>query len=115
MLPTPTTTSWRAPGDLAAYRGFRRAAHRGAEPRPARHPRGPRALPPLLRQLARPARLRRAAGGHRRPHPARQRRRVLNRSRQRAPRARMARLGENEAAGGQVADPRRRHAHTTSV
>ena len=94
------------PGALPQVGG---AAHRGAEPRPARHPRGPRALPPLLRQLARPARLRRAAGGDRRPHPAGQRRRLLHRGGQRAPRARVAGLGRRQAAGGQDPHPRRRH------
>ena len=50
------------------------------------------------------------AGGHRRPDPAGERRRLFDRGRQRAPRARMARLGEGEAAGRQDPDPGRRHA-----
>ena len=47
-----------------------RAARRGAQPRAARHPGGSRPLSRLLRQLARAARRRRAARGHRGPGAA---------------------------------------------
>ena len=72
--------------------------HRGAEPRAAGHPAGPRALPRLLGQLERPALHGRAAQGHRRPRPAGQRRRLLHRGRQPGARARMGGLADDEAA-----------------
>jgi hypothetical protein len=72
--------------------------HRGHSDRS--HP-----LSRLLGQLARPAHHRRAAQGHRRPRAARARRRLPDRGREPAPRARVARLGEREAAEGSVLVP----------
>ena len=60
-------------------------AHRRAQPRAARHSAGALALSHLLGQLERPARLRRAAEGHRRPAAAGERRRTTA-SRQANPR-----------------------------
>ena len=85
------------------------AARRRAEPRAAGPPGGPRPVPHLLGQLPRPARAttRRSKDivdlvlqgqrGH-----------VRDRAVERPPRARVARLGGREAAGGQEAHPRRR-------
>ena len=50
------------------------AARRGAQPRARGHPRGPHPLPRLLRELARPARLRPAARRRDRPRPQGERR-----------------------------------------
>ena len=69
------------------------AAGRGAQPRAARHPRGSGPLPHLLQHQHGPARPRHGAEGHRRHHAEDQRRRLLVRGRQPAPRARMAGLG----------------------
>ena len=63
MIPAPP---------LEEYRQAAGPQHRGAQSRAGRHPRGPRALPPLLGQLAGPARARPRPARHRRPHAARQ-------------------------------------------
>ena len=63
-----------------------------AQPRAARHPARPRALPHLLQHQHGPARARHGAEGHRRRHPQGQRRRLLVRGRQPAPRPRVARV-----------------------
>ena len=79
------------------------ASHRRAQPRAARHSRGALALSHLLGKLERPARLRRAAEGHRRPAAAGQRRPLQRRAGQPAPRARVDGVAEREAAAGQEA------------
>ena len=91
------------------YRRWAAAARRRAQPRAARAARGPRPLPRLLGQLARPPRLRPAAARHRRADPAGQRRLLLDGAGQPPPRARVAGLGGRDAAGGQEAHPRGGH------
>ena len=86
------------------------AADRGAQSRAGGHPGGPHPLSHLLRKLARAARRRRAARGHRRSDPEGAGRRLFDRGRQRASRARVARVGEGQAAGRQDPDPGRDHA-----
>ena len=88
-----------------------RDVRRGDEPRAARHPAGEGALPHLLRHQRGPA------------HPRRrrssdivdimlegQRRRLLLRGGEPAPRARVPPLGDRQAPDGQGAHPRRHHA-----
>ena len=70
----------------------------------AGHSGGPHPLSRLLRQLACSARRRRGTGGYRGPDPQGARRRLLDRSRQCAARARMAGVGEGKAAGGKDPD-----------
>ena len=86
-----------------------RAARGRAQPRAQGPARGPRPLPHLLGQLARPARLRPAAQGRRRHRPQRQRGLLLDRAGERPPRARVEDLGGRQAARGQDADPGRGH------
>ena len=77
-------------------------------------PRGALALSHLLGKLERPARLRRAAEGHRRPAAAGERRPLQRRAGQSAPRARMDGVAERQAAARQEAHSRRhqpRHQH----
>ena len=107
---SPTcTTTWcsRARSD---YREVGRAARRGAQPRAAR----------ASRRTASAITSASAAGTCRTSSDAPleeivdlilqvQRRRLFDRGRQSAPRARMARVGEGEAAAGQDPDPRRDH------
>ncbi len=81
---------------------------RGAQPRPAGHPAGPGPLPPVLGQLARAAHHRHRAQAHRRPRPVDQRRCVHVRGGQRPARARVAGLGDRQAARGQDHHPGRR-------
>ncbi len=81
------------------------AAHRGAEPRPPQRAGEPGALPPVLGQLARAARLRRAAAGHRRPDARHQGPDLPVRGRERAPRARGRDLGPGEAAARARSSP----------
>src|ERR1044072_8722902 len=76
---------------------------RGDQPRAHRYSRGAGALPRLLGKLAWPARDRRAAQGHRRPGAQDQGADLSHRGREPPPRARMARVGEREAARGQGA------------
>ena len=58
-------------------RQVRAAAHRGAQPRAQGHSRGPRALSPVLGQLARAAHPRSAVRAHRRADAARSRRSAI--------------------------------------
>ena len=73
-------------------------------------PGGPHPLSHLLRQLARAACRRREAVRHRRPDAEREGRRLFDRGRQCAPRARMEAVEDEEAAGRQDPDPRHHHA-----
>ena len=67
------------PASFEDYRSLGGEARRGAQRRARRHPRGARALPRLLGQLARAAHHRRAARGNRRPRAAGARRRLPDR------------------------------------
>ena len=67
----------------------------------------PHPLSRVLGQLAGTACQRRAAEGHRRPDPEGEGRRLCDRGRQSAPRARMAGVEERQARGRAGADPRR--------
>ncbi len=82
--------SQQSPKTLSRLGG---AARRGAQPCARRHPGGPHPLSHLLRQLARAACRRRAARRHRRSDAAGEGRRLFDRGRQCAPRARMAACG----------------------
>ena len=70
-------------------------------------PREKNPLSRLLGQLAGAAHVRRAAQGHRRPRAQGARRRLFDRARQSAARARMAAVGAPQAAQGHGADSRR--------
>ena len=71
---------------LAAFRAPLRDAHRGAQSRAAQHRRRSRALPSMLGQLARPARLRSRPGKNRRPDAEGESAGLFGRGRQCAPR-----------------------------
>ncbi len=93
----------------ASFADYRRWVGRQVEVinRARRASRGPRPLSRLLGQLAGPARQRRAAQRHRRSDPQGERRRLCDRGRQSAPRARMEGVARRQAGAGQGADPRR--------
>ena len=78
------------PATSAEFKKWARHPRRRAESCAARAARGPHPLSHLLGQLERAAHLRRAAQGDRRPDLERARGRVLDRGRERAPRARVA-------------------------
>src|ERR1043166_2597555 len=88
-----------------------RPARGSAESRAARYPSRENPLPHLLRHQHRPAHSRSRAQRHRGHHAARQSRRVFFRGRQPAPRARVARVGEPQAAGRKNSHPRRHQPH----
>ncbi len=96
-----------AAGELRRLPQMGRDAHGGAQPRDRGAAARAHPLSRLLGQLARTAHHRRAAQGHRRSHPVGARRRLCDRGRQSAPRARVEGLAGREAAGGQGADPGR--------
>ena len=75
---------------------------RGDQPRDQGPADGPHPLPPVLGQLARPAHHRHPDERHRRRHAGDQRRRLLVRGRQRAPRARVERVAGRQAARRQA-------------
>ena len=104
---SPPTTPWTRPPAAAEYRKF--AMHRVEALNHALKglPGGQRPLPRLLGQLARPAHHRHRAQGHRRRRPRDQRQLLLRRGRQPAPRPRVPRLGDDEAARRQAAHARR--------
>ncbi len=105
----PCAVDTRAGAHDGRVPALRRHAHRGAQPRARGPARRAHPLPPVLGQLARPARQRRAARRHRRPDALGQRRDLPDRGGQRPPRARGPRLGDDEAPGRQEARARRRH------
>ena len=87
------------PATFADYRRWLGAANRHHQPRHRRPAGRPHPLSRLLGLVAGPACQRRAAQGHRRSDPQSEGRRLCDRGRQSAPRARMAGVEERQARG----------------